>query len=166
VSNSIACGLETTMRILSFVATALVLAACSPADHAAGHKVTPTPGEPSASPPTTPASPGGRPASPGETSASPEANAGAHTVTFAIGGTARRTSVAYTTPSGQRLRGVVSPPWSKTFTMRQGQSLDVSAHSDAGGTLTCTLKVDGELVKNVMSSGDSMTVDCGHTLGS
>jgi hypothetical protein len=92
-------------------------------------------------------------------------SAGTHTVTFTVGGTVRRSSVTYTTESGQRRRSVVSPPWSRTFTLYEGVTFDLSAHSDGGGTLSCTLKVDGELLKSAMSSGDSTTVDCGDTLG-
>jgi hypothetical protein len=89
---------------------------------------------------------------------------GAHTVTFAIRGDARRVSVTYTTPAG-RHRTVVSPPWSMTFTVEDGQGVDVGAHSTGGGELTCTLKVDGELLKSATSSGDSATVDCGDSIG-
>ena len=49
--------------------------------------------------------------------------------------------------------------------MNDGQSIDVTAHSTGGGELTCTLKVDGDLVKSATSSGDSATVDCGDSLG-
>ena len=41
----------------------------------------------------------------------------------------------------------------------------VSAHSTGAGELTCTLKVDGELVKSATSSGGSATVDCGDSFG-
>lgn len=68
-------------------------------------------------------------------------------------------------PGGQKWRSVVSPPWSKTFTVADGQSVDVHAHSSGDGELICTLKVDGELVKSATSSGDSATVDCGDSLG-
>ena len=87
----------------------------------------------------------------------------AHTVTFAIRGDVRRASVTYTTPAGRRHK-VVSPPWSMTFNVTDGQSVDVAAHSTGGGELTCTLKVDGELLKSATSSGDSATVDCGDSI--
>jgi len=95
----------------------------------------------------------------------PETGAGTHTVTFAVRGSVRRASVTYTAPGGLTRRSVVSPPWSKTFTVADGQSIDVNAHSGGGGELTCTLKVDGELVKSATSSGDSANVDCGDSLG-
>jgi hypothetical protein len=88
-----------------------------------------------------------------------------HKVAFLIRGTVSRTAVTYTTPDGRKHRDVVAPPWSRTFTVSAGQSLDVSAHSTGGGALTCALKVDGELVKSATSSGDSATVDCGDSLG-
>jgi hypothetical protein len=52
-----------------------------------------------------------------------------------------------------------------TFTVEDGQGVDVGAHSTGGGELTCTLKVDGELLKSATSSGDSATVDCGDSIG-
>lgn len=91
--------------------------------------------------------------------------AGTHRVTLAIGGSTRRTSLTYTVPGGPRRREVVRPPWKTTFTVRDGQDVDMVARSDAGGSLTCSLKVDGEELKSAMSSGDSMTIDCGDTIG-
>lgn len=91
--------------------------------------------------------------------------AGTHRVTLAIGGSTRRTSLTYTMPGGSRRREVVRPPWSRTFTARDGQDVDMVARSEAGGSLTCSLKVDGEELKSAMSSGDSMTIDCGDTIG-
>jgi hypothetical protein len=149
------------MRI-TFLALVLVLAACSPGRHSAGHSggqvQTPSSTPAITRTPAIPPSPGGR-------AAPPEKNPGAHTVTFAVKGSVRRTSVTYTTPDGRKRRSVVSPPWSKTFTVNDGQGIDVTAHSTGAGELTCTLKVDGDLVKSATSSGDSATVDCGDSLG-
>lgn len=91
--------------------------------------------------------------------------AGAHTVTFALRGSVRRASVTYVLPGGRRHRVVVTPPWSRTFTVADGQSIDLNAHAGGDGELTCTLKVDGDLVKSATSSGGSATVDCGESLG-
>jgi hypothetical protein len=149
------------MRI-TFLALVLVLAACSPGHHSAGHSggqvATPSHAPTFARPPATPPPPG-------DEAAPPENDKGAHTVTFAIKGSVRRTSVTYTTPDGRKRHSVVSPPWSRTFTVNDGQSIDVTAHSTGAGELTCTLKVDGDLVKSATSSGDSATVDCGDSLG-
>ena len=154
------------MRII-FVVMVLVLAACSPGGRSgggsAGSSATPAPAPATrpadVPPPATGPTPGERASLP------PDTDAGTHTVTFAIRGSVRRTSVTYTTPSGRTTRGVVSPPWSRTFTVADGQSIDVHAHSSGSGELTCTLRVDGELVKSATSSGDSATVDCGDSLG-
>ena len=151
---------------LTFLALVLVLAACSPGRHSAGHSggqvrtpsPTPTIAPTFARTPMAPRSPGGQ-------AAPPEKNPGAHTVTFAIKGSVRRTSVTYTTPDGQKRHSVVSPPWSRTFTVNDGQSIDVTAHSTGAGELTCTLRVDGDLVKSATSSGGSATVDCGDSFG-
>jgi hypothetical protein len=149
------------MRI-TFLALVLVLAACSPGRHSAGKSggqvATPSPAPASARPSAT------RPP-PGDEAAPPENDPAAHTVTFAIKGSVRRTSVTYTMPGGRKRHSVVSPPWSKTFTVNDGQSIDVTAHSTGAGELTCTLEVDGDLVKSATSSGDSATVDCGDSLG-
>jgi hypothetical protein len=155
------------MRI-TFLALVLVLAACSPGRHSDGHSGgqvrTPSPPAPTVAP-TFARTPATAPP-PGEHEAPPGDIPGAHTVTFVIKGSVRRTSVTYTLPGGQKRHSVVSPPWSKTFTVNDGQSIDVSAHSTGGGELTCTLKVDGELVKSATSSGGSATVDCGDSFGS
>ncbi|HZE31633.1 MAG TPA: hypothetical protein VE198_09385 [Actinoallomurus sp.] len=153
------------MRI-TFLTLMLVLAACSPGRHSDGHSGgqvrTPSPTPTVA--PTFARTPATAPP-PGEEKAPPGQNTGAHTVTFAIKGSVRRTSVTYTMPGGPKRHSVVSPPWSKTFTVKDGQSIDVSAHSTGAGELTCTLKVDGELVKSATSSGGSATVDCGDSFG-
>ncbi|WP_285581733.1 hypothetical protein [Actinoallomurus iriomotensis] len=85
-------------------------------------------------------------------------------MTFAIRGNGRA-SVSFTAPDGHHRRMVVSPPWSRTFTVNDGQKVDVNAHGTGSGELTCTLSVDGELVKSATSSGGSSTVDCGDSLG-
>jgi len=149
------------MRII-FVVMVFVLAACSsggPGGGPAGPSATPAPvTRPTGSPaPGDDLAPGGRESLPPET--------GTHTVTFAIRGSARRTSVTYTTSGGREQRIVVSPPWSRTFTVADGQSIDVNAHSSGSGELSCTVRVDGELVKSATSSGDPATVDCGDSLG-
>jgi hypothetical protein len=153
------------MRI-TFLALLLTLAACSTGRHSAGNSGGQV-GTPSPTPsvaPTVAGTPATSPP-PREEAAPPEQNPGTHTVTFAIKGSVRRTSVTYTMPGGQKHHSVVSPPWSKTFTVNDGQSIDVNAHSTGAGELTCTLKVDGELVKSATSSGGSATVDCGDDFG-
>lgn len=137
------------------------LAGCS----AGGHSARPPKGH-SAGRPGTPASVTDDPAfgSPPMVTPPPgEPPAESHRVTFAIRGGARRTTVSYTTPDGRERRVVISSPWSVTLTVPDGRSVDVSAHGT--GELTCTLTVDGELVKSATSSGDSATVDCGDSLG-
>jgi hypothetical protein len=156
------------MRII-FVVLVMTLAACSPGGRGsgggpAGSTATPAPTAPVTSPTSAPPAPTGP--APGEReSLPPETGAGTHRVTFAIRGSVGRTSVTYTAPGAPKRRTVVTPPWSKTFTVADGQSVDVHAHSGGDGELTCTLRVDGELVKSATSSGDSATVDCGDSLG-
>ncbi len=161
------------MRIPVFLTALLLLAACSPGGHHARRTETPAAGAPSASAsaPSVPASasPGGAPAEPPAVTATPlppvEPGGAARRVTFAVGGSVRRATVTYAVPGERKKRLVVSPPWSKTFTVADGQDFDVRAHSVADGSLSCSLKVDGELVKDASSSGGDMTVDCGDSTG-
>lgn len=140
------------MRIISFSAVALALAACAPSGHPPGRS-------------------GGEPSTLGATRGSPSPQrpaappARSHSVTLTIEGTVRRTSVTYTPPGGRTEHRVIAPPWSRTFTAADGQSFELTAHSDADGSLGCRLTVDGEVLKSAMSSGDSMTVDCGDIVG-
>jgi hypothetical protein len=147
-----------TMRI-GLVVLVLLLGACSPGGHSARPK-----GHSGGQAPATPSTGSPSPAVPPPDDAAP-VRPEAHTVTFAIRGSVRRSSVSYTGPDGHKSHLVVSPPWSRTFTVNDGQSVDVTAHSTGEGELTCTLKVDGDLVKSATSSGDSATVDCGDSLG-
>lgn len=153
------------MRII-FSATillALALAGCSPGGGSGGRT-----GGGSGVRATTSAPSRGvtSPAAPAPTGAmSPPPEGAAHTVTFAVRGSVRRASVTYVAPGGGKHRAMVSPPWSRTFRVADGQSIDVNAHSSGDGELTCTLTVDGDLVKSATSSGDSATVDCGDNLG-
>jgi hypothetical protein len=152
------------MRI-GFVVLVLLLGACSPGGHSGGPKGHSGGRAPAPAPVTTTPSMGSPPpAVPPPDDAAP-VRPGAHRVTFALRGSVRRSSVSYTTPDGHKQHLVVSPPWSRTFSVNDGQSIDVTAHSTGAGELTCTLKVDGDLVKSATSSGDSATVDCGDSLG-
>jgi hypothetical protein len=149
-----------TVRI-GLVVLVLLVGGCSPSGHSArptGHSGGRAPGT------ATPSMGSPSPAVPPPDDAAP-VRPKAHTVTFAIRGSVRRSSVTYTTPDGRKSHLVVAPPWSKTFEVNDGQSVDVTAHSTGEGELTCTLKVDGDLVKSATSSGDSATVDCGDSLG-
>jgi hypothetical protein len=153
------------MRI-GLVILVLMLAACSPGGHSAGGPKGHSGGRTAAPAPVTtgPTFGSPSPAAPPPDDAVPM-RPGSHTVTFAIRGNVRRSSISLTTPDGRKQHIVVSPPWNRTFTVNDGQSIDVTAHSTGGGELTCTLKVDGDLVKSASSSGDSATVDCGDSLG-
>jgi hypothetical protein len=148
------------MRII-LAAMVLLLAACSGGGHSGGPAGTPAP---LTTAPTYATAPAATPTPGRGATVPPETGPGGHTVTFAISGSVRRASITYTTPDGRKRHSVVSPPWSKTFTVADGQSVDVNAHSTGDGELTCTLKVDGELLKSATSSGDSATVDCGDDL--
>jgi hypothetical protein len=157
------------MRSFVFLVTALLLAACSPSGRPAERNPAPAdPGSPRGTlpaPATTPAVPPGGRSSPWAPSASPAAGERAHTVTLTVGGSARRATVTYTGPDGREKRSVVSPPWTRTFAVHDGQTLGVTAHSESGGSLSCAFRADGELLRSAMSSGDSATVDCGDSIG-
>jgi hypothetical protein len=161
------------MRIILMILV-LALGACSSGGHSAGgpngHSLssapTPAPTDPAFGSPGADGSPRSTAATPPDDEPGEEApeHHGTHKVTFAVRGSGRA-SVSFTTPDGHRRRMVVSPPWSRTFTVDDGQSVDVNAHGGGSGELTCTLSVDGELVKSASSSGGSADVDCGDSVG-
>jgi hypothetical protein len=156
------------MRII-FVILVLTLAACSSGRHSAstsnGQSSAPATSAPTATGSAFATPPAGPPPADEEPGEGVPERPEAHKVTFAVRGDASRTDVSFTTPDGRRRRVVVSPPWSRTFTVRDGQRIAVTARSRGAGELTCTVRVDGELVKSSRSSGSPADTGCGDSLG-
>jgi hypothetical protein len=89
-------------------------------------------------------------------------------VTYKIGGTARKADLTYSTVSGQEQQGDARLPWTKTFKVKKADftTLDVSAQNKAEtGTVTCEIDVDGKKVKEAKSSGQYAVVSCDHSIG-
>ncbi|MDL4821013.1 MmpS family transport accessory protein [Actinomadura opuntiae] len=95
---------------------------------------------------------------------------GRHTVTYQLGGTAKKGDITYSTPSGQEQQNGAKLPWKKTFTAGKAAMLDVSVQNTAmtssgdlaGGTITCKIYLDGKLVKQAKSSGQAAIASCDH----
>jgi Mycobacterium membrane protein len=95
---------------------------------------------------------------------------GRHTVTYQLGGTAKKGDITYSTPSGDEQRNGAKLPWHKTFIAGKGEFLSVSVQNTAttasgdlaGGTVTCKILVDGKAVKQAKSSGQAAIASCDH----
>ncbi len=90
---------------------------------------------------------------------------GAHAVVYTVGGTARKGSITYMTPSGQEQRNGVKVPWHTKLRANDGTLLGVTAQNSGGGTITCEISVDGKLLKRGRSSGAYAVVTCDAMVG-
>ena len=92
------------------------------------------------------------------------------TVTYEVTGTARQADITFEDGDGgpSRVQGAVVPlqrttdgGYGSEVTMDRGQSFYISAQNqDVGGTVTCTVKVDGEVVKTSTSTGADTIATC------
>jgi hypothetical protein len=94
-----------------------------------------------------------------------KANTAQHTVVYSVSGSGSPT-ITYSSfdnnHSGTNQSGNVPLPWTKTIT-GSGifNSYDVSATlGEGGGSLTCTLTVDGKLVSHNTATGAFSSADC------
>lgn len=91
-----------------------------------------------------------------------------HTVVYKVTGTSKAASLTYTTDgstSTEQLAGQ-KLPWSKTLQIKGLIPVyQVSAQNEAGqtGTVTCTIEVDGKVVKTATSKGAGAIASCDHT---
>jgi len=90
---------------------------------------------------------------------------GKHVVVYTISGSATKGLVTWMTPSGISQANGAKLPWTKTISMGDGASLSVSAQNAAGGTIKCTISVDGEVVKSGSSSGSYAIASCAGIIG-
>lgn len=91
------------------------------------------------------------------------------TVTYEVTGTARQADITFEDGDGgpSQVADVVLPLQRKTddgygieITMDRGQVFYISAQNQHGGTITCTVKVDGQVVKTSTSSGAHTSAIC------
>ncbi|WP_164717254.1 hypothetical protein [Actinomadura sp. J1-007] len=89
---------------------------------------------------------------------------GLHEITYRITGSAERGMMTYSTPSGQEQ--VTKPvPWAKRFRAKAGEFLSISAQNEGSGTISCTITVDGKVIKRAKSSGEYTIAACDAMLG-
>jgi len=89
------------------------------------------------------------------------------TVTYEVigSGGAGSAMITYTTPSGQEQDSSADLPWRKTFKSDAGEFLSVSAQNKGGGTITCTITVDGKTIKRARSKGAYAIASCDGMIG-
>lgn len=103
----------------------------------------------------------------GQKAASEAKSNSLHTVVYTVEGTTRKGSIDYNTPSGQEQVISTHLPWSTTFETKDGDAVFVSGQTAPGtGTITCTIIVDGKLVKRGKSNGAYAAVTCDALIGS
>lgn len=77
-----------------------------------------------------------------------------HRATYEVGGTAKSVSLTYTNESGGTEQREVDLPWSKTFSVRDGDFLYISAQDQGGsGDVMAYIIVNGNTKKSAHSSG-------------
>jgi hypothetical protein len=87
-----------------------------------------------------------------------------HTVVYAVGGTAKKADITFTTDgstsTSQEMGARV--PWTTTLNVPDGalNLYQVEAQNDGSGSVTCTITVDGHQVKTVAASGAYAIASC------
>lgn len=89
---------------------------------------------------------------------------GLHTVVYEVDGSGTAL-VTYSTPSGQEQDNGADLPWTKKFKAKGGEFLSVSAQNKGGGTITCTITVDGKTIKRARSKGAYAIASCDGMIG-
>lgn len=87
-----------------------------------------------------------------------------HTVVYAVGGSARHADLTYTTDGAMTIEQAEGArvPWTKTLVINDNQ-LDVyqvMAQNTGSGRVTCSIKVDGHVVKTVTATGAYAIASC------
>jgi hypothetical protein len=97
------------------------------------------------------------------TTAAPDVPA-SDTIVYTITGH-RSSDITYIVPGSfqeSQVTDTTKLPWSKTFTVDSGQysSLIISAQNAGGGTIGCSISVDGQVVASNSSTGEYAIVEC------
>mgnify|MGYP001579131498 CR=1 FL=1 len=104
----------------------------------------------------------------GKKAAAPKAAApkgGLHVVVYEVGGTAKKADLTWSTPSGIEQEGDAKVPWKKTLKAKDGAAMSISGQNKSGGTITCTITVDGKKVKAARSKGLYQIASCNGLIG-
>lgn len=92
-----------------------------------------------------------------------------HTVVYKVTGTSKAGSLTYNTDGSTTLQQETSAklPWSKTLTVKGSlfQIYQLSVQNGLGqkGTVTCTIEVDGKVVKTATGTGEAAIASCDHS---
>jgi hypothetical protein len=83
-------------------------------------------------------------------------------VTYYVTGSASSVSVTYQNGTGgTEQRDAVSLPWNATFDMDEGDFVYLAAQNQGdSGTVTCSIRADGQLVKQSTSTGAYVIASC------
>jgi hypothetical protein len=82
------------------------------------------------------------------------------TVTVQSGGAAAGIDVTYGAAGSQSQELNRAAPWTRTLSLRSGQSVVVLGSNDGDGTIVCSIEVDGKTVKTARSVGRYAGVTC------
>lgn len=88
-----------------------------------------------------------------------------HTVVYKVAGTSKAASLTYTTDGSTTTEQVASAklPWSKSLSIKGGlvSVYQVMAQNMSGaGTVTCSITVDGKVVKSATGTGEASIASC------
>lgn len=92
-----------------------------------------------------------------------------HAVTYKVTGTSKKGSVTYNTDGGTTMEQAneAKLPWSKVVKVKGLVTIvQVSAQNGLGekGKITCTIELDGKVVKTATATGEGAIASCDHTL--
>lgn len=90
---------------------------------------------------------------------------GLHVVVYEVSGTAKKADLTWSTPSGIEQEGDAKVPWKKTLKAKDGTPMSISGQNKSGGTITCTITVDGKKVKTAKSKGLYQIASCNGLIG-
>lgn len=84
---------------------------------------------------------------------------------YTVAGTATKGLITYSTPSGQEQKNGAKVPWKKTFKAKDGEILAVSVQNAGGGSVTCSITLDGKVIKKGKSTGSYAIASCDGIIG-
>lgn len=106
---------------------------------------------------------GGSAPSPDGGSPVPAADGDTAEITYQVEGPAQALNVTYSADGSGSIaqENAVALPWSKTVAVKRGFSIPVLSAQNAGtGDITCRVLVDGQIVKEITSSGEYALASC------
>jgi hypothetical protein len=91
-----------------------------------------------------------------------------HTIVYKVAGTSKKGSVTYNTDGGTTIEQAneTALPWSKTLKVKglfSVYTLSVQNGLSQKGNVTCSIEVDGKVVKSATGTGEAAIASCDHT---